>query len=118
MSLNPQPVGNSQEQYEFFEGEDLAHTYSPKEQAFRNIDAELHALHQVEQSGVWRGNPTALRRLDDREAELCRSYIRLQCIIRHAAIPGDPWTNTMDNDVPVLPAVVAGVPRIAGRDDR
>ncbi|GAB7504844.1 hypothetical protein Bwad004_13590 [Bilophila wadsworthia] len=92
--------------------------YSPNEQAFRNIDAELHALHQVEQSGVWRGNPTALRRLDDREAELCRSYIRLQCIIRHAAIPGDPWTNTMDNDVPVLPAVVAGVPRIAGRDDR
>lgn len=63
--------------------------YSPNEQAFRNIDAEL-----------------------------CRSYIRLQCIIRHAAIPGDPWTNTMDNDVPVLPAVVAGVPRIAGRDDR
>ena len=59
--------------------------YSPNEQAFRNIDAELHALHQVEQSGVWRGNPTALRRLDDREAELCRSYIRLQCIIRHAA---------------------------------
>ena len=48
MSLNPQPVGNSQEQYEFFEVEDLAHTYSPKEQAFRNIDAELHALHQVE----------------------------------------------------------------------
>ena len=30
--------------------------YSPNEQAFRNIDAELHALHQVEQSGVWRGN--------------------------------------------------------------
>ena len=24
MSLNPQPVGNSQEQYEFFEVEDLA----------------------------------------------------------------------------------------------
>ena len=48
MSLNPQPVGNSQEQYEFFEVEDLAHTYSPKEQAFRNIDAELHFLIPVQ----------------------------------------------------------------------
>ena len=34
------------------------------------------------------------------------------------AIPGDPWMTTMDTDVPVLPAAVVGVPRIAGRDDR
>ena len=44
MSLNPQPVGNSQEQYEFFEVEDLAHSSQIKINHFRkNPGAVSHA---------------------------------------------------------------------------
>lgn len=48
------------------------------EEMFHNVDDELHALHQVMQSGVWGDNPAACARLDAREAELCRAYIRLE----------------------------------------
>lgn len=48
------------------------------EDMFHDVDAELHALHQIMQSGVWHGNATACMRLDIREEELCRAYIRLE----------------------------------------